>query len=89
MANPDGMSGLRSALVTAQPVASDYADVVARLGALSLVGEGSAFERASSAPATHFTYFKPPASAFLSDLRHRDRRSAKEWEYINAAGVWA
>jgi hypothetical protein len=33
-------------------------------------------------------FFKPPASSFLSDLRNKDRRSAKEWEYINAAGVW-
>jgi hypothetical protein len=33
-------------------------------------------------------FFKPPATSFLSELRGRDRRSAKEWEYINAAGVW-
>ena len=33
-------------------------------------------------------FFKPPVDAFLSDLRSKDRRSAKEWEYINGAGVW-
>jgi hypothetical protein len=32
-------------------------------------------------------FFKPPATAFLSELKAKDRRSAKEWEYINV-GVW-
>lgn len=40
-------------------------------------------------PISHMGYFKPPADAFLADLRLKDRRSAKEWEYVNAAGAWA
>lgn len=34
-------------------------------------------------------YFKPPARPFLSELRYKDQRSATEWEYVNAARVWA
>ena len=37
---------------------------------------------------THMGYFKPPKDAFLADLKSKDRRSAKKWEYISAAGVW-
>lgn len=37
---------------------------------------------------THMGYFKPPPDAFLMELRSKDRRSAKEWEYLNAIGVW-
>jgi hypothetical protein len=33
-------------------------------------------------------FFKPPATAFLSELKSKNWRSAKEWEYVNAAGVW-
>ena len=54
-----------------------------------MLGEGSAFERAPHVPVTHMGYFKPDADAFISELRSRDRRSAKEWEYVNAAVVWA
>lgn len=39
-------------------------------------------------PDTHTRYFKPLADALLSELKSRDRRSANEWEYVNAAGVW-
>lgn len=39
-------------------------------------------------PLTHRKFFKPPPDAFLTDLRSKDRRSAREWEYVNAAGVW-
>jgi hypothetical protein len=55
---------------------------------MKMVGEGSMFERESYVPVTHMSFFKPPATAFLSELKAKDRRSAKEWEYINAAGVW-
>lgn len=33
-------------------------------------------------------YFKPAVDAFVSALRSRDRSSSKEWEYINAVGIW-
>lgn len=46
------------------------------------------FERGPYAPVTHMEYFKPPTDGFLSDLKSKDRQSAKEWERINAAGVW-
>jgi uncharacterized membrane protein YgcG len=55
---------------------------------MQMVGEGSIFERGAHVPVTHMELFKPPATAFLSELKAKDRRSAKEWEYVNAAGVW-
>jgi hypothetical protein len=55
---------------------------------MQMVGEGSIFERGAYVPVTHLAFFKPPATAFLSELKSKDRRSAKEWEYVNAAGVW-
>ena len=70
------------------PSRRDYGDVVAELSSLKLVGEGSIFERGPHVPVTHMGYFKPPADAFVSELRSRDRRSAREWEYVNACGVW-
>ncbi|PXF48648.1 hypothetical protein BWQ96_01500 [Gracilariopsis chorda] len=33
-------------------------------------------------------YFKPPTDAFFTELKNKDRRSSKKWEYISAAGVW-
>ena len=39
-------------------------------------------------PITHMGYFKPPSDAFPIELRSKDLRSAKEWEYTNAIGVW-
>lgn len=60
---------------------------MSELNASKLVGEGSVFERGPFVPITHLGYFKPPVDAFLNELKSKDRRSAKEWEYINAAGV--
>lgn len=73
---------------TAKPVRQDYADVVVEMNSSRLVGEGGLFDRGPHVPITHMGYFKPPTDAFLTELRSRDRRSAKEWEYINAVGVW-
>lgn len=33
-------------------------------------------------------YFKPPRDAHLSDLRNKDRGSAKEFEYVIAANFY-
>jgi hypothetical protein len=54
---------------------------------MQILREGSIFERGGGhVPVTHMAFLKPPATAFLSELKAKDRRSAKEWEYINA--VW-
>lgn len=84
----DGATGLRGRWAGAKPARHDYAAVVTELNASKLVGEGSVFERGPHVPITHLGYFKPPVDAFLSELKSKDRRSAKEWEYINGAGVW-
>lgn len=85
---PGTVAQLRAAWERLAPTRKDYGKVVTELNALKLVGEGSVFERGSHVPITHMGYFKPPADAFLADLRLKDRRSAKEWEYVNAAGAW-
>jgi hypothetical protein len=73
---------------TAESNHSDYGLAVAELNSSQMVGNGNVFERGSHVPVTQLAYFKPPASAFSSEFRAKYRRSAKEWEYVNAAGVW-
>ena len=73
---------------TAEPDRMDYATVVGDMNANRLVGDATIFERAVHVPVTHMGYFKPNSDAFLLELKAKDRRSAKEWEYVNGAGVW-
>lgn len=82
------MPAVRTAWLTGKPVRRDFGAVITELNSAKLVGEGSVFERGPHVPVTHLNYFKPPDDAFLSELKLKDRRSAKEWEYVNAAGVW-
>lgn len=84
----DAAEAMVAAWKAGKPTRRDYADVASELTSLKLVGEGSIFERGPHVPITHMGYFKPPPDAFLSDLKSKDRRSAKEWEYVNAIGVW-
>lgn len=88
MSDKDDSTTLPEKWAVAKPLRNDYAEVVSELNASKLVGEGSVFERGPFVPITHLGYFKPPVDAFLNELKSKDRRSAKEWEYINAAGVW-
>jgi hypothetical protein len=85
---PVPMAALKSAWKSAQPSRKDFGAVVAELQSSLMVGEGNVFGRGNHVPVTHLAFFKPPATAFLSELKARDRRSAKEWEYVNCAGVW-
>lgn len=84
----DASKEVRTSWATAKPERGDYATVFNELNAMKLVGEASVFERGPHVPITHMGYFKPPMDAFLTELKSKDRRSAKEWEYVNAAGVW-
>jgi hypothetical protein len=91
MSGPDERVVLRNLKVAwkgGAPETSDYGEAVAELNSSQMVGAASVFERVSHVPVTHLEFFKPPATSFLSELRNKDRRSAKEREYINAAGVW-
>jgi hypothetical protein len=82
------LAALKTAWKVATPTRRDFGAVVSELQSMQMVGEGSIFERGAHVPVTHMAFFKPPATAFLSELKSKDRRSAKEWEYVNAAGVW-
>jgi hypothetical protein len=82
------LAALGSAWRVATPARQDFGAVVSELQYLQMVGEGSMFERGSHVPVTHMSFFKPLTTAFLSELKSKDRRSANEWEYINAAGAW-
>jgi hypothetical protein len=82
------MAALRTAWKAATPTRQDFGAVVSELQSMQMVGEESIFERGAHVPVTHMAFFKPPTTAFLSELKIKDRRSAKEWEYVNAAGVW-
>jgi hypothetical protein len=82
------LRNLKTACKGAAPENGDYGEAVAELNSSQMVGEGSVFERGSNVPVTHLASFKPPASSFLRELRYKDRRSEKKWEYVNAAAVW-
>lgn len=56
---------------------------------MKFVGEGSLFERGPHVPVTHLAFFNPPVDAFYMSVQRKDRWSAKEWEYVNAADFWA
>ena len=92
MTDKAGSSDLTSELqekwAVAKPTKVDFAAVVTDINATKLVGEASVFERGPHLPITHMAYFKPNMDAFLVELKSKDRRSAKEWEYVNGSGVW-
>lgn len=79
---------LRAMWSSAKPTRHDFAAVVNELNSLKLCGKASVFERGAHVPITHMAFFKAPIDAFSTDLKSKDRRSAKEWDYINGAGVW-
>lgn len=58
-----------------------YSQVVEALNANKLFREVSIFERGPHVPVTHMAYLKPLMDAFLVELKSKDRRSAKKWEY--------
>lgn len=82
------MDKLRAAWASVTPLRTDYAAIVAEIHAAQVMGDASCFTRGPHVSITHMGYFKPPNDAFVNELRGKDRRSAKEWEYINGEGVW-
>lgn len=89
MDNAGAAAHVQGVWATYVPKRKEYAEVVKELNALTMVGGGSVFTRGPHVQATHLAYLKPPMDAVLTSLKSKDRRSAKEWEYINADGVWA
>jgi hypothetical protein len=86
-ANATAMAAaLRSVWKAATPTRQEFGVVVSELQSMQMVGEGSIFEREAHVNVTRMAFLKPPATAFLSELKVKDRRSAKE--YFNAVGVW-
>lgn len=77
------MASLCAAWAAAKPTRYDYATVVNEMNASKLCGEESIFERGPHVPIAHMEKFKPPTDAFLVELKSKERRSAKEWDYIN------
>lgn len=87
--NPtDNCSKLRALCFTAKATRHDFAAEVSELNSIKLIGEASVFKRGSYVPITHLAFFKAPFDSFAIDLKSKDRRSAKEWDYINGAVVW-
>ena len=87
-ASADNCKEIRALWSSAKPTRHDFAAVVNELNSIKLVGEGSVFERGNHVPITHMALFKAPLDAFAVDLKSKDRRSAKEWDYVNGAGTW-
>lgn len=79
---------LRERWALAKSTRNDFVLVGSDINAAKLVCEASIFERGSHVPITHSGYIKPRTDAFLVELLSKDRRSAKERDYVNGAGVW-
>lgn len=47
------------------------------------------FERGTHVSVTLMEFFKPVMEDFFTEIRQNDRRTAKEWDYINYKGLWA
>lgn len=62
--------------------------MVTEFNSSKLVCEGNVFERGPHVPVTQMGYFKPPMETFLAEQKSKDRRLAKEWDYVNSAGIW-
>lgn len=77
----------RAVWATVKPERRDFGAVVTELNSARLVGEGGIFERGPHVLVTHMGYVKPPLDAPFMELCSKDRRSAKEWEYLNAIGM--
>lgn len=78
---------IRVAGATDKPTRLNFADVLNEINATKL-GEGSGFDRDPFVTVTYLGYFNPPIDVFMTELTAKDSRFSKEWEYINAAGVW-
>ena len=66
----------------------EYKLVASALADAKNLGQSTLFDRCPHVPTNHLPYFKPEPNAFLIELKNKDRRSHKEWEYLNTAGVW-
>jgi hypothetical protein len=75
----DTLSALRTAWKAATPTRRDFGAVMSELHSMRTVGEGSIFKRGTHVPVTNMAFFKPLSTAFLSELKIKHLRSAKEW----------
>ena len=83
------ISSIRASWEVAKPDRPQFTEVVQLLASLREDGNGRIFKRGPHVQASHFGFFKPEVDSFYEALQRKDRRSAKAWEYINAAGAWA
>lgn len=80
-------AAFRALWAVSKPTRHDFNTVVAELNS-QVSRRGKCLREGAHAPVTHSGFFKLPSDVFLSELRSKDRRSAKAWEYVNTAGVW-
>lgn len=76
--DPVTLASVRLSWATGASTRHDYGEVFSDLNALTLVGEAALFERWPHVPVTHMGYFNPPADAFLSGPKAKDRRFSRE-----------
>ena len=67
--------------------AEDYSKVLNHLAAINLVGRGQLWPRGDFIQPHRPGYFKPESRLYIETLR-KDRRNAKELEYVHSAGTW-
>jgi len=66
---------------------SDYANLVNHQLAAGMVGRRQLWPRSSLVLPSETGFFKPETNLYLETFR-KDRRNAKELEYVHSAGCW-
>ena len=69
------------------PTSGDYVDLVNHQLASGMVGRKELWPRSSLFLPNEVGYFKPETTLYLETFR-KDRRNAKELEYVHSAGCW-
>jgi len=85
--NNDGAAASNAALSIVPAEPSDYADLVSHQLASGMVGRKQLWPRSSLVLPSEVGYFKPETTLYLETFR-KDRRNAKEFEYVHSAGCW-
>lgn len=88
MTNNDGAASTPSLALSILPAeSSDYATLAVHQCAAGMVGRKELWPRSSLVLPSELCFLKPETTLYFETFR-RDRRNAKELEYVHAAGCW-
>lgn len=74
----DAFEKMRAAWASIAPEWKDYAAVVSEIHPANVMGDASCLSRGPHVSITHMEYLKPTNEVFVTELRAKDRHSAKK-----------